>query len=469
MIKLHFLEAFPIILYLILILYLGFRNRNKNKNLDDFILGSRLLTLPAFIATLVTTWYGGILGVGEFTYRFGLSNWIVFGLPYYIFAILFAFFLAPKIRSANLHSIPDQFYKNYGKTNGLIGTVFTFFMTMPAAYVLMLGLLIKIITDWPIWFCVVTGSLLSLLYVITGGFRAVVRTDKLQFVLMFGGFIILLLTLVTKYGGFDFLKNTLPGSHLTLHGGNSWQYILGWFLIASWTFIDPGFHQRSYAAKSSRTAKVGILWSVLFWLVFDFLTTSTGLYARALFQDIKPALSYPVLSHEILPPLFSGIFLTGLLATIMSTVDSLFHLSAVTIGYDFLKKFSPARSNPVRLVQYSLIITGIISIAIALLIPSIIQIWYIIGSLFIPPMLLPLCACYYPKIQPDQRFVTINLSFSFLISFTFLIISLMNSQSLNELNYFLNIQPIYPGMVTSILIFTIGLIKKRKISSSIRL
>ena len=122
--SLHPLEIVPIVIYLILLLYLGIRSGSRQKNLDDFVLGNRLLTLPAFIATLVTTWYGGILGVGEFTYLYGLSNWIVFGLPYYLFAILFAFFMAPKIRSSNLISIPDQFYKNYGKTSGYIGTIF---------------------------------------------------------------------------------------------------------------------------------------------------------------------------------------------------------------------------------------------------------------------------------------------------------------------------------------------------------
>ena len=461
--NLHPLEIIPIAIYLILLLYLGIRSGSRQKNLDDFVLGNRMLTLPAFIATLVTSWYGGILGVGEFTYLYGLSNWIVFGLPYYIFAILFAFFMAPKIRSSNLLSIPDQFYKNYGKTSGYIGTIFTFFMTMPAAYVLMLGLLIQVFSGWPLWICVVLGALFSMIYVLIGGFRAVVKTDKLQFIMMFGGFFILFLTLFTKYGGFEFLKTNLPQTHLTLDGGNSWQYILVWFFIASWTFIDPGFHQRCYAAKTPEIARKGILWSVLFWFLFDFLTTSTGLYARVLLTDIKPALSYPILSHQILPPLFSGLFLTGLLATIMSTVDSLSHLSAITIGYDFFSKLKPDSKKTVGYIKLGLVITAIISVIFAIAIPSVVQIWYILGTLFIPPILLPLIACYYPKIQLARRWIVLNLILSFLVSFCFLLLSLLQSASLTEINYFLNIQPMYPGLLLSALIFTIGLIKKKRL------
>ena len=45
-------------------------------------------------------------------------------------------------------------------------------------------------------------------------------------------------------------------------GGNSLQYLLVWFFIASWTFIDPGFYQRCSAAKNPDTAKKGILFSI---------------------------------------------------------------------------------------------------------------------------------------------------------------------------------------------------------------
>jgi SSS family solute:Na+ symporter len=461
-ISLHPLEIFPIAVYLFILLYLGFRSNSHHKSLDDFVLGNRLLTLPAFIATLVTTWYGGILGVGEFTYLYGLSNWIVFGLPYYIFAILFAFFMAPKIRSSNLLSIPDQFHKHYGKTSGYIGAVFTFFMTMPAAYVLMLGLLIQIISGWPLWICIVLGALFSMVYVLTGGFRAVIKTDKFQFLLMFGGFIALFITLFENFGGFGFLKTNLPENHLTLHGGNSWQYILVWFFIASWTFVDPGFHQRCYAAKTPQTARRGILWSVLFWFIFDFLTTSTGLYARALLMDIKPTLSYPILSHQILPPLLSGLFLTGLLATIMSTVDSLSHLSAITIGYDFLNRLKPDGEKTVGYIKLGLVITGVISIIIAVAVPSVIQIWYILGTLFIPPIFLPLISCYYPRIKIDRKFVLLNLIFPFTVSFAFMLASFGTSAALTEIKFYLNIQPMYPGLLVSLLIFTIGLFKKEK-------
>ena len=44
------------------------------------------------------------------------------------------------------------------------------------------------------------------------------------------------------------------------------------------------------------------------------MTTTVGLFSVALLKDVNPALVYPLLAHEVLPPLLSGLFITGLLA-----------------------------------------------------------------------------------------------------------------------------------------------------------
>src|SRR5690242_13847626 len=99
-----------IVLYFAAVLYVGFRPARKTaaSETEDFLLAGRSLTLPVFVMTLVATWYGGILGVGEFSCRYGISNWVMQGAPYYIFAAIFAAFLAKKVRASNLVSIPDK-------------------------------------------------------------------------------------------------------------------------------------------------------------------------------------------------------------------------------------------------------------------------------------------------------------------------------------------------------------------------
>ena len=465
-IDLHPLEWIPIALYMAGILVVGLVGRRGGSDEADFILGGRALTLPAFVATLVTTWYGGILGVGEFTYLYGLSNWVVFGLPYYVFALLFAWLLAPRVRASGLLSIPDQLYHHHGTAGGVLGALFTFCMTLPAPYILMVGLLLQVVTGWPLWFCLVLGTAVSIVYVLTGGFRAVVRTDRLQFVLMFAGFAVLLVTLVATHGGWNFLVANLPPLHLTWHGGNDIDYLLTWGFIALWTFVDPGFHQRCYAAKTERTARRGILVSVGFWLVFDALTTATGLYARALMaaEGSEAALAFPLLGHQALPPLLSGLFLTGLLATIMSTVDSFALLSAITLGHDLAARFLrwPWRVTP---VQAGLVVTGGVSVALAITVPSVIQLWLVMGNVFIPPLLLPLAGCYFPWLKIPPGWTVALLAGSFTVAMAWLAMAIAASPDLVNLVYPLGLPPMYPGMAAALLLQAGGMIRAGRLSS----
>ncbi len=259
-IHLSYWDILALLAYLLLLIIIGYRaaKRTDKTNQDDFLLGSRSLSLPAFIATLVTSWYGGILGIGEFTYLYGVSTWIVFGLPYYIFAGVFAILIAGKVRAAGRFTIADIFYERHDRRVGFLAGIFLLFMTTPAPYILMVALLLELILGWSFIICLIVGTVFSVFYVYFGGFRSVVQTDKLQFVLIFSGFFIFLLFLIDQYGGIQFITSNLSQDHLSPTGGNSVQYIMVWFFLASWTFIDPGFHQRCSAAKSLQTARQGI-------------------------------------------------------------------------------------------------------------------------------------------------------------------------------------------------------------------
>ena len=82
------------IIYLIIILIIGLLSYNIKSD-EEFIFVSRKLTLPSFIATFVTTWYGGILDIGRLTFENGIITWIIFGFFYYIAALLLLIFIAP--------------------------------------------------------------------------------------------------------------------------------------------------------------------------------------------------------------------------------------------------------------------------------------------------------------------------------------------------------------------------------------
>ena len=144
MTSLHFLDWAIIAAYFIFILYIGiFRYKKQSASQDEFILSGRRLSLFGFIATLVTTWYGGILGVGENTILYGVQTWFIFGLPYYFFAIIYAFLIAPKIRKKGFLSLSDHFHNTFGEKAGVTSALILSFLSSPAPYILILGVILQ--------------------------------------------------------------------------------------------------------------------------------------------------------------------------------------------------------------------------------------------------------------------------------------------------------------------------------------
>jgi SSS family solute:Na+ symporter len=461
-----------ILAYFGAVLYVGFRATRKNKSgTDEYLLASRTLTLPMFVATLVSTWYGGILGVGEFSYRYGISNWVVFGVPYYLFALLFALFLAKKVRATNLYTIPDKLEQSYDRKTAIAGGFLTFFLVSPAPYVLMLGILVQLVFGISLFTSILLTTFLTVCYLYVGGFRSDIWVNAFEFVLMFLGFALVVLFAYTKYGGLDFIRAHVPPLHLSWNGGNSWQFVLVWFFIALWTLVDPAFHQRCYAAKDSATAQRGILFSILFWFVFDFMTSTAGLYARAVLPSLSnPTYSYPMLAEAALPSVAKGLFYIGMLATIMSTLSSLTLISAITVGKDIVGKIVRADDRAPVVEQWTkigLVITSVVAIAMALLVPSVVALWYTIGTCIIPGLLIPVLASYFDRFRISANFAFASMIAGWGLSTTSLIHGHLASVG-GVPSYWFGIEPMYPGMIASISIWALGRWKAAKMDPAPR-
>ena len=467
MITLSTADKFIICGYFGMVLLVGFLTGRKSRaSTADYLLAGRSLTLPVFVMTLVSTWYGGILGVGEFSYRCGISNWVVQGVPYYFFAAVFAFLLAGRIRATNLLTIPDKLHESYDKRTAILGALLTFVLMTPAPYILMLAVLLQLVSGWNLLLCILVGTVATTIYLFLGGFSSDVNTDILEFFLMFGGFAVILPFCFVRYGGWSFIVGHVPPLHLTWNGGNSLQFVVVWFFIALWTLVDPSFHQRCYAAKSGGVARRGILVSIAFWFLFDAMTATTGLYARAALPGLsEPVMAYPLLAEAILPSVAKGLFYVGMLATIMSTLNTLAFVSATTVGRDLVWRLreeeNEGRVN--RYTQWGLAFAAVLSILLAVFIPSVIKLWYTIGTVVIPGLLVPLVTSYFQRWKVPALYAFAAMLCGWLVSLAWLLTGWTQEIGNSDL-YLLGIEPMYPGLVASLAVWAFGLTRRDKVA-----
>lgn len=450
-----------ICVFFLLTSYIGIRTKSKDNSELDYLIAGRTVTLPAFVATLVSTFYGGILGIGEFTYRYGISSWFLNAFPYYIFITLFAFFLAKKIRKSELFTIPEKLDIRFGKKVSAFSGAMIFILSTPAPYIFMIGIIINLVFGISQIWGMLAATGFSVLFIYSGGLKSDIKVNIAEFIVMFLGFAVILPFCFIEFGGPVKLINSLPAEYTNPSGGHSALYIISWFIIGSWALVDPSFHQRCYAAKDEKTAKNGILVSLVFWFIFDFMTTTAGLYSVAHIRDLaNPVESYPALAEKILPPVAKGFFLTGMLATIMSTLHSYLFISASTFSVDIVTKFSSIKKEKInKYTKIGIIFSAIISLFIAVIIPSVVEIWYTVGSLTIPPLLAGVILSYTDKIEIDRIYVFLAMISSFSISlYSFIIGSISNTRGIP--GYLFGIEPMYPGLILSFIFIFSGMIIK---------
>jgi len=407
-----------VISFFIIIIIVGFSS-NKNQSTTDYIFSGRKLTVPALVATLVTTWYGGINEIGNQTIQNGIVVWLYFCFCYYIAAFLYAYFIAPKIIDKDYKSIPITIYKTYGKIPALISLAVLLLFLIPAPYLLILGKLINEIFNLNNQtLAIIIGLLFSTAYTLKGGFSSIVKTDKIQFIFMFFGFITLSSFLIfSDQYGISLLKNLYNREgmqHLfQIPGKMEWSTIISYSSLAFLTFLSPSFYQRTFAGKNLRIVQKSILLSIVCWFIFDLITISSALFYLEISLKNGIELSsapYIALAKNIFQnyPILMGIFFISILSVVMSTIDSYTFLSSTTIKYDYNTIIG--KKTSVNSIRNTIIAVLIISFILSNFFNSALEYWIFFGGYVIVSTLFPLiCALFDIKIKYISMMMIIPL------------------------------------------------------------
>lgn len=332
----------------------------KHSKIAEYFLAGRQLTLPMFVGTMVATWYGQIAGVSELSYSSGVYNWLTQAFFWYCIYAFFAIFIADKIQKQNSDSLPQYLHQHYGSTAGHIAAWVNFIKMIPIIYLLSLALILKMLFALSLFQALLLGAFFSSIYCFFGGYRAVVYSDCFQMILMYVGILLVPCFAYRLFGGWEYLKLNLPPSHLQLMGEHSYSETVLWAIIPLTTLVNPTFFQRCLSAGSPKTVKKGLFLCIMFWAIFDICTTLIGLYARASLPNIDPKEAIFLMGMNLLPQGLKGVYIVGMLATLMSTIDSHCLMAGQIFAQDLYPRIIKKKLSPTKIISMSRIGMGIV-------------------------------------------------------------------------------------------------------------
>lgn len=451
-------------LFVAAIFALGFSAKLKDSSVLQYLVAGRNLSLPIFITSIVCTWYGGILGIGESVSYYGAGTMLLLGIPYYVFALFYAYRLADRVRDSEHVSLPERLSNVFGSKVGLVTAGLIFLLGVPSAHVLMLGTLVQSFTGGSLEVTVVVATLVGSLFLYKGGLLADVRVSVLAFAMMYFGFAMMVIYCFANHSGALATYGQANPAMMSWNGGQAWTIIVGFFILGAWTLVDPGFHQRVASTVSPEVSRKGLKIAVVCWAIFDLMTITTGLFALAMMKGTpaNPLLIFPLFGNQILPSGLKAVFFCGMLGTILCAMVGYALVSGATLGREILAVLTNTTDDrKIKLLtRIGIVLSLFGAIGLALSIRSVVSIWYNWGGVVTGALLVPIIWSYLrPKETSSNPLVLASMLLSFLTTTSWWIYAASHN------NPFLSIETsagsipvgtILPGLIVSGVILAIG-------------
>ena len=406
MIQLAALDWLIVGAYLVSMIALGVWLSRRGGSFTDFFLAGRSLITPMLIATLVSSYYGidVLTASPQLAYTDGVVAWFGYARPGYLFLLIAALLVASRLRTEPFVSLPDVMVRYYDQNVGYTATVASFLYSVPAPALYGFGLIGELLFEWSPYLSIFLFGSVALTYTLTGGFLAVALTDAVQFVMMCVTLAVAVPFSLSMIGGFDSMIGTLGTEYFEPMGNLSPWLLLVYAMTNLVIFVEPGFYQRVFAARSVKVIRNAFLLGIVFWGAFDWIVTILGMVAKtAVLQGAMDAglpadHSLLALTFAVLPTGLLGLFLAGVLATQMSTLDSYCLVAGGNIAYDVYRPLvNPAASDRelVRMTRVGILIAWVVGAAIALSFSQMLGLWVFGATILISTVLVPIMIGLY--------------------------------------------------------------------------
>ncbi len=381
--NLHWIDLTIVITYLLGITLIGvISSRHQTETSAGYFLAGRSLSWVtvglALFATNISTVH--VIGLASS----GFSDGMVIGnfewlAPFML--ILLGLVFAPFYFRTKVATLPEYLEGRYGPGSrtflafmAVVGALFIHIGVTLYAGAVMFQSFVAIDILWSI----LIVSLLTVIYTVCGGLKAVVITESIQTVLLLVGAIA-----VTTFGmialhergiaSLDALRAAAkPGqmSMIRTEGEFTWWImLLGYPVLGVWYWCsDQTIVQRVLGARSERDAQIGPIFAGFLKVLPVLVMVLPGVIGYVLFKSSigeNPDATLIIVVQKLLPTGLKGLVVAGLLAALMSTVAGALNSTSTLVSIDIVKRVRPQTADHtlVRIGQVTAVVVMLCAIA----------------------------------------------------------------------------------------------------------
>ncbi|WP_037316982.1 sodium:solute symporter [Salegentibacter sp. Hel_I_6] len=407
--------------------------RKKQSNTEDYFLAGRnvgwfVVGASIFASNIGSEHVVGLAGAGAGD----KLPMLIYEIQAWVVLILGWVFL-PFYARSGVFTMPEFLEKRFDARSRWVLSVFSiiaYVLTKISVTIYAGGIVVSALLGINFWTGALSTVILTGIYTVLGGMRAVVYTETLQAIILVLGAAALTFIGLGEVGGWASMKETVTPEYLNMWRSASdpdfpWPSLLiTSTIVGIWYWCtDQYIVQRALTAKNIKEGRRGTIFGALLKLLPVFLFLIPGIIALTLkmrgeLHWDSPDEAFPVLMSNLLPSGLRGLVAAGLLAALMSSLASVFNSCSTLFTVDIYKKLRP-NTQEKKLVRTGQIATVIIVIIGIIWIPIMANISGVlyeylqkVQSYIAPPITAVfLLGIFYKRINAQGAFVTLVVGF----------------------------------------------------------
>jgi len=372
----HLLDYTIIILILAGFIAYGIIQSFYNRTASDYFLGNRRIPWPVAMFSIVATETSVLtfISVPGLAYR---EDWffLQIALGYILGRILVSILFLPKYFQSGITSIYEVIGQRFGPGMQKSSS-FVFLITRILAdgvRFLSTGVVVQIVTGWPLWFAICVIGVVTLLYTLLGGIRTILWVDSAQFILYLLGALISIVYLVNHIqpDAFEAFRQVVAaGKTRIFHSDGVFLFDIrsapaaifgGMVLSLASHGVDHMMVQRALACRNLKSAQRAMIGSGIFvfiqFLLFLFVGSLIFIYFKGAGMETDREFAFFIV-HE-LPFGLKGLLLAGVLSAAMSTLSSSINSLASSFMTDWWKTRMTLRNSQIVSFIFAVIVTSV--------------------------------------------------------------------------------------------------------------